>query len=275
VKRPCQESAIDPLSEYQMVIRNAILEFGTEAVLRYREISGEPDNNVPEYFLGSCIAERLHEQFQCRVHLEHLYTDIARDLGIPASWNLTRSIGGWRADIALMQPDVPPAITELKILDEAHPPSDVENDARKLRKFAEICNIRAYVGVLICETNLSLEEQVHKVGQTLQREVYIGNIQRSVDDQWRWCFGCSALLESPQRDATETEERLCPECGKPLPGSPYAHQYCPVCRSLYSTEMRSLDTHPFPPKGRDRIAERLRDGFEAMRDDDPEDTKER
>lgn len=258
-----------------MDIRNAVVEFGTEAVLRYRKISGEPDNNVPEYFLGSCIAERLYERFRCRTHLEHLYTDIARDLGIPASGNLTRSIGGWRADIALVQPDLPPALIELKILDESRTLDDVGSDARKLRKFAEICNIRAYVGVLICETNLSLEEQVDRVGQTLQREVYTGNMQKSGDDQWHWCFGCCALVESARRGATETEERLCRECGKPLPGLPYAHQYCPVCRSLYATEKRSLDAHPFPPKGRDRTAERLRDGFQAMRDDDPEDTPER
>lgn len=258
-----------------MDIINAVLEFGTEAVLRYRKISGDPDNNVPEYFLGSCIAERLHERFQCQTHLEHLYAEIARDLGVPASWNLTRSIGGWRADIALIQPDLPPAIIELKILDERRPLDDVGSDARKLRKFAEICNIRGYVGVLICETNLSLEKQVQGVGQTLHQEIYTGNMQRSGDDQWRWCFGCSALVEIPRPDATETEERLCRECGKPLPGPPYAHQYCPVCRSLYATEMRSLDAHPFPPKGRDGIAERLRDGFEAMTDDDPEDAQER
>ena len=67
------------------------------------------------------------------------------------------------------------------------------------------------------------------------------------------------------------DERLCSQCGKPLPAMPYSYEYCPVCRSLYGIEERSdLAGHKgFPPKGRDRISERLRDGFEMTNDDDP------
>ncbi len=66
------------------------------------------------------------------------------------------------------------------------------------------------------------------------------------------------------------EERLCPECKKPLPDPPYDHQYCPVYRSLYAIEQRSdlARNKGFPPKGRDRISERLRDGFKMIEDDD-------
>jgi predicted amidophosphoribosyltransferase len=67
------------------------------------------------------------------------------------------------------------------------------------------------------------------------------------------------------------EERLCSQCGKPLPDVPYRYQFCPVCRSLYGIEGRSDLTRKnrFATKGRDRVAERLRDGFEMIRDDDP------
>ena len=75
------------------------------------------------------------------------------------------------------------------------------------------------------------------------------------------------------------EERLCSQCGKPLPSPAYRYGYCPVCRSLMGIDERSdlAEKHRigknvvvkgFPPKGRDRLAERLRDGFEMIDDDD-------
>jgi hypothetical protein len=47
--------------------------------------------------------------------------------------------------------------------------------------------------------------------------------------------------------------------------------YRKICRALYPIEKRSdLSTDwSFPPKGRDRMTERLRDGFQMMDDDDP------
>lgn len=66
------------------------------------------------------------------------------------------------------------------------------------------------------------------------------------------------------------EEQVCAECGKPLPDPPYEYKYCPVCRTLYGIAKRTdpAEDHPFPPKGRDRISERLREGFEIMDDED-------
>jgi len=75
---------------------------------------------------------------------------------------------------------------------------------------------------------------------------------------------------------TVKEERLCPGCNKPLPNPPYGHKYCPVCRSLYGIEERfdlSGKDKGFPLNGRDRIAERLRTGFEMMDEDDPDDRR--
>ena len=67
------------------------------------------------------------------------------------------------------------------------------------------------------------------------------------------------------------EERLCSGCGKPLPDMPYRYKFCPVCRSLYGIQERSslARKNRFSTKGRDRVAERLRDAFEMIRDDDP------
>ena len=51
------------------------------------------------------------------------------------------------------------------------------------------------------------------------------------------------------------DERLCSQCGKPLPDTPYEYPYCPVCRSLYGIEERSdlAGNKGFPLKGRDRF----------------------
>jgi hypothetical protein len=48
---------------------------------------------------------------------------------------------------------------------------------------------------------------------------------------------------------------------------PYKYSYCPVCRAFYGIEERD-GSKAFPRKGRDRLTERLRDGFEMIDDDD-------
>jgi hypothetical protein len=183
-----------------MDVMNAVVEFGTDAVLRYRTMSQKPDNEVQEYFLGSCIAQRLHDRFACCVQLEPLYADIASYLAVPSSPELTSKIGGWRADIAMYQNGFPPAIIELKIPDERHPLVDVEFDAFKLRRLGKICKIRGYVGVLICQTTDSLEEQTERLETALQGKFHTWTAQRSRDGQWQWCLGCSLVSDNPQPD---------------------------------------------------------------------------
>jgi hypothetical protein len=100
----------------------------------------------------------------------------------------------------MYQNGFPPAIIELKIPDERHPLVDVEFDAFKLRRLGKICKIRGYVGVLICQTTDSLEEQTERLETALQGKFHTWTAQRSRDGQWQWCLGCSLVSDNPQPD---------------------------------------------------------------------------
>jgi hypothetical protein len=183
-----------------MDVINSVLEFGTDAVLRYRTMSEESDNRIQEYFLRSCIALDLHRRFACCVQLEVLYTDIASYLRVPDSPELTQKFGGCKTDIAMFETGFAPAIIELKILDEDRKLKGTEDDVLKIRQLSEIRKIRGYIGVFICQTSGSLEEQIQRLETVLNRKVYTGTSQRSHDAQWQWCFGCSLVSENPRPD---------------------------------------------------------------------------
>ena len=70
-----------------MMLEEAICEAGTNAVLKYREISGSrQDNEVHETYLSSLLATNLFSRWSgVRVHAEVPYTRIADDLGIPSA----------------------------------------------------------------------------------------------------------------------------------------------------------------------------------------------
>jgi hypothetical protein len=98
-----------------------------------------------------------------------------------------------------MYPDgVPPVIIELKICDEGRQPSSVLGDVLKIKKLSNICKVTGYVGVLICQTNVPLEERIRKLEESLGRTVHTGKPQQSADGYWSWCFGCASLSEMPQ-----------------------------------------------------------------------------
>jgi len=100
----------------------AIVEFGTEAVLRYRTVAEtRHDNELPESFLRSFVALRLHERFGYQVHVERLYTAMAVDLGMPVTPDLVTVLGAFRADVAVYQSGRPFAVIELKIFDAPSP----------------------------------------------------------------------------------------------------------------------------------------------------------
>ena len=64
------------------------------------------------------------------------------------------------------------------------------------------------------------------------------------------------------------EEKVCIDCGRALTDS--QTKFCSVCAPYYATRKSDLSgkNKGFPPKGRDRVSERLRDGFRMIDDDE-------
>lgn len=184
-----------PDEEDTMVTEKAIIEFGSKGVLLYREISHIVDDNaLPEVFLGGFIASKLYHQFQCPIHIERYYTTMAKELGMEITPDLLTELGGLRADVSMYKGELPSAIIELKIYDERRQPTSIADDLRKVGKLAHNGGVRAYVGVMICETaSASLKIRTSGLENALARKFLTGDPQKSVDGQWSWCFGCARL----------------------------------------------------------------------------------
>jgi hypothetical protein len=176
-------------------LESAIVEFGTEAVKRYREISkAEHDNEVPEVFLGGFIAQRLFDRFHCGTHVERFYTVMAKELGIDVTKDLLNEFGGFRADLAVYEERLPFAIIELKILDEGQRPASVAADLAKAQKIVRLSNLHAYAGVMICQTMRdSLEVRIRDLERILNGKVRTGPKCEAVGGGWHWCFGCALV----------------------------------------------------------------------------------
>jgi hypothetical protein len=172
----------------------AIVEFGTEAVLRYRTVA-EPrhDNEIPESFLRGFVALRLHERFGCQVHVDRLYTAMALDLGMPLTPDLVTVLGAFRADIAAYERGRPFAITELKIFDAASPLPSIGSELDKARILARFAKLRIFVGVMICPIMVSLEARIERLHDAFGGNMYVGERHDSRDHQWQWCFACASL----------------------------------------------------------------------------------
>src|SRR5437879_9910915 len=98
-------------------IASLLAKLGTEAVLRYRQISGaSSDSAIPEVFLGSFIACRMHDHLNRPVHIEHPYDKMARELGITDS-KLIGEMKSQRADLVIYREEVPAPshVVEFKI----------------------------------------------------------------------------------------------------------------------------------------------------------------
>ncbi len=179
-----------------MDLKQAIVKFGTEGVLRYSAMSGvRHDNQLPEVFLGGFTASRLYEAFLCPVRVEELYSAIAISRGVTITPELNALFGQYRADVAMFPPESSPVVIEFKIFDERCQAVHVAGDLQKLKKLADVCDVKAYVGVMICETSESLETRIDRLERALSAGVYAGETQRSSDGQWRWCFGCACLAD--------------------------------------------------------------------------------
>src|SRR5271166_5949271 len=124
-----------------MALSEAIVTYGTCAVVQYRHIAGiSQDNEMPELFLGGIIARGVHEELGLHAHIERSYMTIARELQIN-NGDLEREFGGWRADVAIYDKQQPKAIIELKVVDERNKPDCIVVDRDKVRKFISIIDI--------------------------------------------------------------------------------------------------------------------------------------
>ncbi len=177
-----------------MDFERAVVEFGTDAVLRYRAVA-EPrhDNELPESFLRNFVALRLHEQFRHQVHVERLYTAMALDLGIPLMPDIVNVLDGFRADVAVYESGQPVAVIALKIFDAASPLPSMGAEIDKAQILARLAKLRLLVGVMICPIVVSLEARIERLHDAFGGNMYVGERQQSSDRQWQWCFACASL----------------------------------------------------------------------------------
>jgi len=172
----------------------AVVEFGTEAVLRYRTIAeARHDNELPESFLRCFVPQRLHERFSYQVHVERLYTAMALDLGMPLTPDLVTVLGAFRADVAVYESGRPSVVIELKIFDAASPLPSVGLELDKAQILARFAKLRIFVGVMICPILVSLAAKIERLHDAFGGNMYVGEGPDSRDHQWQWCFACASL----------------------------------------------------------------------------------
>jgi len=173
-------------------IQSLIVEFGTDAANLYQSMSRENAEAMPEVFLGGFIAPRLFERLTCPVHIERLYEGMAKQLGISATAELNREIGGQRADVVIYQGQVPSHIVEFKKFAEKNRVSSVGKDFKKAKKLASLKPISILLGILICPTTKELKPRIKELERELGSGLLVGKTQKSSDEKWKWCFRCCA-----------------------------------------------------------------------------------
>ena len=132
-----------------MNVERAVVEFGSEAVRLYRAMAEtRHDNEISDSFLRSHVASRLHERFQCPVHIDRLYAALAIDMGTPITPDLITFLGAHRAHVALYADGRPTAIIELKVFDETTPLPTVGSGIDKAQMLQRLGTLQIFVGVM-------------------------------------------------------------------------------------------------------------------------------
>lgn len=177
-----------------MEIEKSVVEFATEAALRYRAISGiKLDNEVPVSFLRSQAASGLHDRFACNVYVDRLYAAMAVDLGGRVTADLITAFGGHRADIAIYRDGRPSVVIELGIFDEVAPLPSLGLKLGKAKLLARVAPLQIVLGVMICPVVLSLEARIERLHDAVGGNLYVGERQSSRDGQWQWCFASASI----------------------------------------------------------------------------------
>jgi hypothetical protein len=175
-------------------IEKSVVEFATEAALRYRAIAAlRHDNQVPESFLRSHVASRLHDRLDCAIHVDRLYAAMAIELGGTVTADLVTALGGHRADIAIYRADRPFAVVELTVFDEVAPLPVIGVKLDKAKILARVAPLQIFVGAMICPIVVSLEARIERLHDAVGGNMFVGERQSSRDGRWQWCFACASI----------------------------------------------------------------------------------
>ena len=180
-----------------MDISQAIVEAGTDAVLRYGTVAGlQQDNRIPEIFLGGFIACGIYYKLGLHAHVEHPYTVIANKLGTPITPDLLLLMEGYKADVAVYADTTPMAVVELKVFDDGKRIASIAADRDKMRKLTERCRVEAYLGILITDVSSgqTCSQRIRLLSECLGSEFNrVGENQHSIDGAWEWCFASTRV----------------------------------------------------------------------------------
>jgi hypothetical protein len=180
--------------EAGLEIEKAVVEFSTEAALRYRAMSASTlDNELPESFLRSHVASRLHDRLACPIHVDRLYAAMAVDIGARVTAEMVTAFGGERADIAIYRDGRPAAVVALKIFDEVAPLPSVGTKLDKARLLARLAPVQVLLGVMVCPIVLPIEARIERLHDAVGGNLYVGERQPSRDGRWQWCFACASI----------------------------------------------------------------------------------
>jgi hypothetical protein len=147
---------------------------------------------VPEWRLTRRVADELNASAEVR------YTTIARAFGVPASRDLTNSIGGYCGDVGDVYVAKIPALVELKIAHDGRSKwrDGFGRDRWKCEKLQRILSdhgtspVDAYSAGLICDIrSRPAEDLIAEISAILgTRDVVMGPKVEAVQGGWGWYF---------------------------------------------------------------------------------------
>ena len=172
-------------------ISKEICEAGERTVREYITISGQEDEAlIPETFLTSLMAKRLHTSLKMQARVEQKLALMAKEIHPDISKTQYEALRGQKADVALYENSKLKAIIEVKV---ARDGTDLNTLKRDLQKGKDVFSgsVPLYGAYFICETEISLDQQIERI-----EEVVGGRLAcktppiQSATKEWSWCFAC-------------------------------------------------------------------------------------
>ena len=108
-----------------------------------------------------------------------------------------KTIGSLRADVVIYKKDngklIPCVAIENKIFDESCNEKKLAWDLEKAKIVRSVIgpHLEIYLGVMICETNKTLEIRQAALEEALNKKSdCLSDAQKNRDEQWSWRFAC-------------------------------------------------------------------------------------